>query len=75
MTNTIQQISSIGTDRFNYTILSTASKNFQPTMSDYQGMDKKKWQTNTNRCYASWLSFRVFILPLLYIHQFIAYIF
>ena len=39
MTNTIQQIAgSIGTGLI--TILSTAS-NFQPTMSDYQGMDKK----------------------------------
>lgn len=42
MTNTIQQIAgSIGTAGL-ITILSTASKNFQPTMSDYQGMDKKE---------------------------------
>ena len=59
MTNTIQQIAgSIGTAGL-ITILSTASKNFQPTMSDYQGMDKRNGRTNTNRCYASWLSFRV----------------
>ena len=42
MTNTIQQIAgSIGTAGL-ITILSTASKNFQPTMSDYQSMDKKE---------------------------------
>ncbi|MCI2947806.1 MFS transporter, DHA2 family, multidrug resistance protein [Staphylococcus caledonicus] len=42
MTNTIQQISgSIGTAGL-ITILSVASKNFQPTMSDYQGMNKKE---------------------------------
>ena len=41
MTNTIQQIAgSIGTAGL-ITILSTASKNFQPTMSDYQGMEKE----------------------------------
>ncbi|OHR80436.1 drug:proton antiporter [Staphylococcus sp. HMSC34C02] len=40
MTNTIQQIAgSIGTAGL-ITILSTASKNFQPTMSDYHGMNK-----------------------------------
>ena len=74
MTNTIQQIAgSIGTAGL-ITILSTASKNFQPTMSDYQGMDKRNGRTNTNRCYASWLSFRIFICRYYYIHQFIAYI-
>lgn len=41
MTNTIQQISgSIGTAGL-ITILSSASKSFKPTMSDYQGMNKK----------------------------------
>ena len=65
MTNTIQQIAgSIGTAGL-ITILSTASKNFQPTMSDYQGMDKKKWQDK----YKSMLCFMViiqgFYLPLL----------
>ena len=48
MTNTIQQIAgSIGTAGL-ITILSTASKNFQPTMSDYQSMDKRNGRTNTN---------------------------
>lgn len=57
MTNTIQQIAgSIGTAGL-ITILSTASKNFQPTMSDYQGMDKKKWQDK----YKSMLCFMVII--------------
>ena len=75
MTNTIQQIAgSIGTAGL-ITILSTASKNFQPTMSDYQGMDKKKWQDK----YKSMLCFMViiqgFICRYYYIHQFIAYIF
>ena len=59
MTNTIQQIAgSIGTAGL-ITILSTASKNFQPTMSDYQGMDKKKWQDKYKSMLCSWLSFRV----------------
>ena len=59
MTNTIQQIAgSIGTAGL-ITILSTASKNFQPTMSDYQGMDKKKWQDKYKSMLSSWLSFRV----------------
>ncbi|PNZ27679.1 putative transport system protein [Staphylococcus petrasii] len=41
MTNTIQQISgSIGTAGL-ITILSSASKSFKPTMSDYQGMNKQ----------------------------------
>ena len=72
MTNTIRKLGSIGT-RFNYNI-KYASKNFQPTMSDYQGMDKKKWQDK----YKSMLCFMViiqgFICRYYYIHQFIAYI-
>ena len=41
MTNTLQQISgSIGTAGL-ITILSSASKSFKPTMSDYQGMNKQ----------------------------------
>lgn len=42
MTNTVQQIAgSIGTAGL-ITILSTASQNFKPTMSDYHGMNKKE---------------------------------
>ena len=71
MTNTIQIVVQLER-RFNYNI--KTSKNFQPTMSDYQGMDKKKWQDK----YKSMLCFMViiqgFICRYYYIHQFIAYI-
>ena len=76
MTNIIQRNCRVQLEqRGLITILSTASKNFQPTMSDYQGMDKKKWQDKYKSMLCFMVIIQVFICRYYYIHQFIAYIF